>query len=238
MRSSSGERVRLRLAARPGSLILACSLGLAGMAAAAPQATTTRASVDAAGGQANAASTGPSVSSDGRYVAFVSWASNLVAGDTNGARDVFVKDRSTGAITRVSMASGGAQASGDSFAPSISADGRYVAFVSTASNLVAGDTNGARDVFLRDTQAGATSRISVATSGVQGDAGSWGPSMSGDGQHVAFASNASNLVGGSYVPSQVFVHHPSSGITKAVSLNDGGVPANGPSESPSISTDG
>src|SRR5881397_3991739 len=117
MRSSSGERVRLRLAARPGSLILACSLGLAGMAAAAPQATTTRASVDAAGGQANAASTGPSVSSDGRYVAFVSWASNLVAGDTNGARDVFVKDRSTGAITRVSVSGGGAQASGDSFAP-------------------------------------------------------------------------------------------------------------------------
>jgi hypothetical protein len=91
------------------------------------------------------------VSADGRYVAFYSYASNLVAGDTNERADVFVRDTQAGTTTRVSVDGTGAQADGDSFDPAVSADGRYVAFYSNASNLVAGDTNARTDAFVRDT---------------------------------------------------------------------------------------
>lgn len=107
----------------------------------------------------------PAISPDGRYVAFASSASNLVSGDTNGASDVFVRDRGTGTTTRVSVGAGGAQASGASDSPSVSADGRYVAFRSPASNLVSGDTNAAADVFVRDRGAAATTRMSVDSAG-------------------------------------------------------------------------
>ncbi|RWN65759.1 MAG: hypothetical protein EOR99_20160, partial [Mesorhizobium sp.] len=127
-----------------------------------------RVSVDSAGGEANAGSFFPSISADGRYVAFDSEASNLVAGDTNGARDVFVFDQQLGTTTRVSVDSAGGDANGHSQSPSISADGRYVAFYSSASNLVAGDTNGATDVFVFDQQLGTTTRVSVDSAG--GDA--------------------------------------------------------------------
>jgi Tol biopolymer transport system component len=102
------------------------------------------------GTRANGSSFGPSISADGRYVAFKSYASNLVPADTNGVADVFVHDRLTGQTTRVSVASDGTEANGrsDSLKVSMSADGRYVAFVSQASNLVPGDTNGDWDVFV------------------------------------------------------------------------------------------
>lgn len=112
--------------------------------------TTSRVSGDSAGGEGNGSSSRPATRADGRYVAFHSDASNLVSADTNGASDGFVQDRHTGATSRVSVDSPGAQADAGSHTPSISADGRLAAFQSSASNLVAGDTNGAYDVFVRD----------------------------------------------------------------------------------------
>ncbi|WP_439625355.1 Ig-like domain-containing protein, partial [Gemmata sp.] len=155
----------------------------------------TRVSTTAAGAQGDGDSDQPSVSADGRYVAFASRASNLVPGDTNGAFDIFVKDTQTGAVTRVSTTAAGAQGDGDSDQPSVSADGRYVAFASDAPNLVPGDTNGTYDVFVKDTQTGAVTRVST-TAGVQGDGASYTASVSADGRYVAFASDAPNLVPG------------------------------------------
>src|SRR5262249_32007494 len=146
------------------------------------------------GTPADADSDAPSVSADGRYVAFHSDATNLVFGDTNGCTDVFVYDRQTGATARVSVASDGAQGNAGSVDPSVSGDGRFVAFHSAASNLVPGDTNGVTDVFVYDRQTGATARVSVASDGTQGNASSLEPSVSGDGRFVAFYSAASNLV--------------------------------------------
>jgi archaellum component FlaF (FlaF/FlaG flagellin family) len=117
----------------------------------APRAgTTSRVSVSSTGTQANDISFVPAISGNGRYVAFTSAASNLVPGDTNGAVDVFVRDRRAGTTSRVSVSSTGAQANGYSYDPAMSADGRYVGFDSDASNLVPGDTNGVNDVFLRN----------------------------------------------------------------------------------------
>ena len=170
---------------------------------------TTRVSVATDGTQSDAysGSSEGSLSADGRYVVFGSGASNLVAGDTNGARDVFVHDRESGETTRVSLATDGTQGDGDSYEGSLSADGRYVAFMSDGSNLVAGDTNGHTDIFVHDRQSGETTRVSVATDGTQSDAWSWGGSLSADGRYVAFVSLASNLVAGDTIDSvDVFVH--------------------------------
>jgi Tol biopolymer transport system component len=161
-----------------------------------PTPATERVSVASDGSQADSHSVTPSFSADGRYVAFESYAANLVAGDTNNAEDIFVHDRVTGETTRVSMASDGGQADGYSYTPSISAEGRYVAFESDASNLVAGDTTNWRDVFVHDRATGETTRVSVAGDGSQGDYNSDLPSISADGRHVAFASDAGNLVAG------------------------------------------
>ena len=133
--------------------------------------TTTRVSTDATGTQVAGASRQPSASADGRFVAFSSTATALVAGDTNGSADIFVKDRQTGAVTRVSVRTGGAEAAGDSVAPDISADGRFVTFVSAAA-LTVDDTNSVSDVFRHDRTTGDTIRVSVATSGTQATAAS------------------------------------------------------------------
>src|SRR5690242_10023935 len=139
------ERARVALVAAAIGVALT-ALPSAG-AAADP---TTRVSVPTGGAQANGNSLAPAISKDGRYVAFYSDASNLAAGDTNRARDVFVYDRQTRQTTRVSVAGDGSQANGDSFAPAISGDGRYVVFSSAASNLVPRDNNNADDIFVRD----------------------------------------------------------------------------------------
>jgi hypothetical protein len=132
----------------------------------------------------------PSISADGRFVAFVSTASNLVPGDTNELDDIFVHDRLTGVTERVSIASDGAEANGTSLYPSISADGRFVEFGSTASNLVPDDTNGQNDVFVHDRLTGVTERVSVATNGTQCNAHTGMGVISGDGRYVAFWSAA------------------------------------------------
>jgi Tol biopolymer transport system component len=151
-------------------------------------------SVGVEGARANASSSFPSVSADGRFIAFVSSASNLVANDTNGTADVFVRDMRNGVTRRMSVRTGGAAANAFSDAPDISADGRYVVFASAATNLVAGDTNGSVDVFLRDRVGGVTIRVSVGPGGVQADGPVTQPVISHDGTHVAFVSEATNLV--------------------------------------------
>jgi Tol biopolymer transport system component len=154
---------------------------------------TRRASETGDGAPADGDSVQPVLSASGRYVAFVSAARNLVAGDTNDVIDVFVKDLSTGAVERVSVATGGRQANGPSFEPALSADGRYVAFESFASNLVPGDANRRSDVFVHDRATGATRRVSVAADGRPANDDSWTPSLSADGRFVAFRSDATNL---------------------------------------------
>ncbi len=201
--------------------------------------TTTRLSVDGAGAQGNSTSYNPSISADGRYVAFYSNASNLVAGDTNGATDVFVRDTVAGTTTRISVDGAGAQANSGSSAASISADGRYVAFSSDATNLVVGDTNGNSDVFVRDTVVGTTTRLSVDGTGVQGNGYSSNPSISADGRYVAFSSNATNLVvGDTNGASDVFVRDTVAGTTTRLTIDGTGVQGNGYSYNPSISADG
>jgi hypothetical protein len=169
---------------------------------------TERVSVDSSGVEADDGSGPCSISADGQIVAFWSFASNLVAGDTNWCLDIFVHDRSTGITERVSVDSSGLEGNGPSSGGgAISADGRLVAFGSHASNLVAGDTSRTEDVFVHDRATGITERVSVDSSGVEGDSDSQSPSISADGQIVAFHGDASNLVAGDTNGSwDVFVH--------------------------------
>jgi Tol biopolymer transport system component len=204
--------------------------------------TTERVSLSPTGAQPNAAAWDPSVSADGRFVAFRAEASNLVPLDTNLAPDVFVHDRQTRRTERVSVATGGGQGNGASIAAAISRDGRYVAFESAASNLVAGDTNGASDVFVHDRQTGTTERVSVGTGGAQAIGGSFRPSMAAEGRLVFFYSDASNLVGGdANGATDLFVHDRQTGTTQRVSVAPGGADSNGrtwPTARPAVSGDG
>ncbi|HAL30865.1 MAG TPA: hypothetical protein DCP20_09155, partial [Coriobacteriia bacterium] len=172
---------------------------------------TERASVASDGTQVSAQShvSCPSISGNGRYVMFNSYDSNLVPNDTNETCDIFVHDRVSNQTERVNVATDGAQANDYTYSywEGISSDGRYVAFVSVASNLVPDDTNGVADVFIRDCVTGITERLSVASEGTQGSDQSGGPSVSDDGRFVAFGSGAPNLVLGDTNDTwDVFVH--------------------------------
>ena len=194
-----------------------------------------RVSVSAAGAQGNADSITPSISADGRTVAFESNASNLVAGDANGTYDIFVRDRQSGTTELISVDSSGAQGNGISYSPVISADGRFVAFVSVATNLVAADTNAAGDIFVRDRLAGTTERVSISNAGAQANAASHSASISADGRCVAFASSAWNLVpntGGG-----VFVRDRQLARTECASVDSSGAWGGG-DQFNSISADG
>jgi Tol biopolymer transport system component len=162
-----------------------------------------------------------SVSADGRYVAFDSFATDLVPGDTNQAADIFVRDRVAGRTERVSLGTDGTPGNGPSFNAAISPDGRYVAFDSEASNLVGGDTNGVRDVFLRDLVGGATTRVSLDAAGQQATDPSFGPSVSADGRAVAFNSYAALVPGDANTSPDVYVHDRA-GRTAWVSVNTSG----------------
>ncbi len=165
----------------------------------------------------------PFISGDGRIVAFTSRATNFVPGDTNGVGDVFVRDRQTHTTERVSIDSSGAQANGESYAYSISPDGRFVAFSSDATNLVPGDLGGFYDVFLRDRRTSTTELVSVSSSGAQGNGHSYNSSVSADGRFVAFLSDASNLVQGDTNQfTDVFVRDRASGTTERVSVGMNG----------------
>jgi Tol biopolymer transport system component len=181
------------------------------------------------------------VSADGRYVAFASYATNLVNGDTNGSTaDIFVRDRQSGTTTRVSVRSNGAQANDTSLLPRMSFDGRFVAFMSNASNLVGGDTNHTTDVFVHDRQSGTTARMSISSGEVEGNGTSSSPSISADGRYVAFYSDATNLIGGDAngFRTDIFIRDRQNGTTECASFSSSGEQGNHNSVSPSLSADG
>lgn len=264
--------------------------------AQSPPTPTTRVSVASDGSQANGESTSGAISADGRFAAFDSWATNLVPGDTNNARDVFVHDLETGVTTRVSVASDGSQANANSAFGALSADGRYVAFSSFATNL-GGGTYRSNDIFVHDRQTGATELVnagppdddpywssswlgSVAISAggryvafvrggrfivggpypdirlfsdvwlydretrrtervTVGNGLSHSCSLSADGRYVAFASGASDFVpGDTNLSDDVFVHDRETGVKARVSVASDGTQADARSFSPAISADG
>lgn len=209
--------------------------------AAAATDPTTRVSVATGGAQANGHSLAPVISKDGRFVAFYSDAPNLVAGDTNRARDVFVYDRQTGQTTRVSVAGDGSQANGDSFAPAISGDGRYVVFSSAASNLVPGDTNNANDIFVRDRVANTTTQITYGLGGgsARANAASYAPAISADGNVIAYESDATNLVADDVNGVRdIFVYDRGAGTLSLVSISTTGDQGDAPSGQVALDADG
>ena len=213
-------------------LLLAGSIALATVTAssAAPSreraaATTTRVSVSSSGTQGDLPSYAIAISANGRYVAFTSEARTLVAGDTNDRLDAFVRDRQTGRTMRVSVDSSGREAKagedlhGGSSAEAISADGRYVVFRSDAANLVPRDTNGCLDVFVRDLKTGRTERVSVSSTGLEGNSGSLFGSISANGRYVVLTSDASNLVPrDTNGASDIFIRDRRTGRTSRVSI--------------------
>jgi Tol biopolymer transport system component len=214
---------------------------------------TQRVSVATNGTQSNGMSEEPIMSADGRYVAFDSPATNLVAGDTNAVSDIFVYDRQAAQLNRVSVSTSGAEANGSSSNHAISGNGRYVAFTSQATNLVTGDTNNATDIFVRDTCAGVptgctptTARVSVTASGAQANGASDAPAISADGRYIAFSSSATNLVSGdTNGATDIFVRDTCAGVstgctptTLRVSVTNSGAQANGASDEPAITPDG
>jgi Tol biopolymer transport system component len=213
--------------------------------------TTERVSVNDAGERANGFSDAGNISADGRFVVFVSSASNLVPGDTNGASDIFVRDRQTGTTRRATVSSKGRQAEGPlgAVSPVISSDGRYVVFASSSTDLVKKDANGAvQDIFLHDLQTGETELVSLSSAGVQGTSESQSPSVSADGRYVAFSSRSANLVEPDANGSDhdVFVRDRQTGTTERVSVSSDDVQGQNPpgglfpadSAKPWISPDG
>ena len=198
----------------------------------------TRVSTDAAGAQGNNYSAGPVFSPDGSKVAYYSAASNLVAGDTNGGYDVFVKDLATGSVTRVSVDASGTEGNSASYLPVFSPDGSKIAFTSNASNLVAGDSNGKADVFVKDLVTGAVTRVSVDAVGTEGNAESSQAVFSPDGSKIAFVSKATSLApGGVSGKSDIFVKDLTSGALTRVTVATAGIDFTGSSD-PVFSPDG
>ena len=164
------------------------------------------------------------ISADNRYVVFASPSGQIVPGDTNGFQDIFVRDRQTGTTTLVSLASDGSLANGNSGTPVISANGRYVAFTSIATNLVTGDGNSAPDVFVRDLFAGTTAMISLGA-----NTGADSPSISADGRYIAFQSASSTIVSGdtNLFNYDVFLRDTVAGTTERISVRSDGAELRG-----------
>ncbi|MFD8704086.1 TolB family protein [Kitasatospora sp. NPDC059648] len=229
---------------------LAASAALALTGARAAQAdpgphrapATERVSVGLGQARPDGASRAAGLSADGRYAVFTSTATNLVPGDTNGRSDVFVRDLRTGRTERVDTGTDGAQADGDSFEAAISADGRYVAFSSSATNLAPGANTGYDDVYVHDRRTGETALVSVGEEPgqPQKDKFSGHPSISRDGRYIAFQSNRSDLAPGTvtWQGANIYVHDLRTGENRLVSTGADGKEANGSSASPVISADG
>jgi len=177
--------------------------------------------------EANSDSYSSVISGDGNYIVFASFASNLVPNDTNNIADIFLYHRQTHQITLVSKGLGNAPSNVESGYPSLSADGRYVVFQSSASNLVANDTNNISDIFLYDRQTDSISRVSVSSDNEEANNQSAYPTISADGRYVAFESYASNLVpSDTNNTSDIFVHDRQTGNTSLVSVNSNGEQGN------------
>jgi Tol biopolymer transport system component len=190
-------------------------------------------------GRPNGSSHASSISDDGRYVAFRSYATNLVAGDTNKVSDAFVRDRALGRTIRLSVSSAGKQGYQPTFRPFLSASGEVAVFRSDSASLVPGDTNGVRDVFVRDIARGLTTRVSLASDGTQANGRALRPALSADGRFVVFASQASNLVPlDDNGTCDVFVHDRFARTTKRVSTAPFRHEPDGCSRAPRISVGG
>lgn len=201
--------------------------------------TTLRASLNNQGVEANGASATPKVSGDGSVLVFTSVANNLVPNDTNGFTDIFVKDIEGGAVTRVSVDSGGNQADGDSWGASVSANGNVIAFMSNATNLGAQAGNGPGHVFVHNRATGTTEQVSVDSAEVQANNVSYTASIAADGQFVAFSSEATNLhVGDTNGRTDVFVRDLQAGTTAIASISSAGDPGNSHSRAPVLSQHG
>lgn len=205
-----------------------------------PLPITSRASVDSNGGQSNSFSLDPTLSADGRFVAFRSAASNLVSSDSNGEDDVFVHDTRTGVTALVSVSSSGVQGNAGSFDAFVSPEGRYVGFASEASNLVPRDTNDVSDVFLRDLARRTTVRVSVSSTGQEANGDCLHASTSAHGRFVAFHSRATNLVvpDANGIVSDVFVHDLATRKTTLVSMSSIREQGNNSSRYPKVTADG
>lgn len=209
--------------------------------------TTECVSVSPQGAPGSGGPTGPffpyetasALSAEGRWVVFASAFTNLVPGDTNAVRDIFLRDRQSNTTRRVSVSSSGVQANGGSRWPVITRDGRWIAFQSSASNLVAGDTNGKADIFLHDTLRGTTELVSRAHDGAPANADCEQPTLSESGLRVAFSSVSSNLIpGDTNGQFDIFVRELDTRITRRVSVGQGGVQSNGNSHAPELSANG
>jgi len=202
-------------------------------------------SADSSGDRGNDNSENPSSSEDGRYIAFQSAATDLVTPDTNGGfKDIFVKDTQTGVVTLASTNADGVQANDHSLSPSISNDGRYVAFESAATNLIVPELTTLIEVadthiYVKDLQTGEVVRASSTSAGVPGNNNSVRAALSGDGRHVAFHSYTWNLVSGdTNTEIDVFVKHLDTGLIERASVDGEDGEANGGSHEPSISDNG
>lgn len=201
--------------------------------------TTELVSRNTAGTKSNGHSFAPGLSADGRYVAFTSVATNLHADDTDTVADVYVRDRVTGDTSLISRSSTGAKGNGSSNSPSLTADGRYVAFASIATNLHPDDSDLGSDVYLHDRVGGTTSLISLSNTGANSNGDAVAPEISSDGSAVAFVSRATNLhPDDPDTALDVYVHRMLSQTTALVSRNNGGAKGNADSYGPAMSADG
>jgi uncharacterized repeat protein (TIGR01451 family) len=237
---AAGRRI-----SRPILVVLAVFGLLSPLAALAhPPGITQRVSVSSAGSEADFISQSPAISADGRFVAFTSLATNLVPGDSNNVSDVFVHDRVTGRTERVSVNSRGEQGNADSgligfsATPGLSADGRFVAFKSDASNLVKGDRNATTDVFVHDRLTHTTERVSVDSQGRETNGFSDSPAISADGRFVAFLSSGQLVPEKTNFADDIYVRDRVAGTTERVSVSSLGAEANNTSGFPHISSDG
>ncbi|MFN2643268.1 MAG: Ig-like domain-containing protein [Actinomycetota bacterium] len=200
---------------------------------------TSLVSVSSQGEQSNGASYFPCVSQDGRYVAFQFYGDNLVPNDTNADSDVLVRDRSTGITLLASVSSLGVQGNAFSWGPALSSDGRYVTFMSGATNLVPNDGNATQDIFVRDLVTSESKRISLSDFGAEADGSNISPQISSNGRYIAFWSEASNLVGDdSNGAPDAFVFDQTRAQLGRVSVSPEGAQGNGGSFTPSVANDG
>jgi Tol biopolymer transport system component len=184
--------------------------------------TTTLVSLTRTGAQGSSHSTAPAISGNGRYVAFETASTNFERDFNGNARDIYVRNLQTGAIHRVNESAAGAQGDGESLAPVLGTSGRYVAFVSSSENLVAGDTNGRRDVFLRDRKLRTITRVSLTDAGHQNPGGGVGVTMSATGRYIGFTTDEPLVPADTNGTADAYVRDVTEGRTILVSVASGG----------------